>query len=449
MNIVIAGAGDIGSYLVLKLLSEDHEITLIDKDQDSLNKVINKYDVASVLGDCALPSNLVEAKVKEADLYIGVTDSEDVNILSSIFAKKLGAKKVISRIKSREFRDEKGMLIDLEDLGIDEKISPDLLAAREIERILATHGAIDMFEFDKGLYSLIGVSIRTGDFFDGRRVSDIQDSVSEDDFKLVAILRQGKAIMPSKDLKYHAEDHAYLIAKKDGIEKIYSLSASESKKVKDVMILGGSKVGSYLLEDISNKYNIRLIDRDRANCERLAESFQDVLVIHGDSRESGFLEEQNIKHMDALIAVTGEPEMNIIACLIAKRLGVSKTIALVKDTDYSDVTYNIGVDTLVNKKTIAASFISKHIRKGGIMSFISIPSSDIEIIEFKMTKDSKIANKKIKDLKKIQKSNAIIAGVVRGEKAIGASQDLELMHGDRVIVAVDSRSKKALDELLI
>jgi len=431
MRIIIAGAGEVGFYLAKSLTHEKQDIVILDVIQDRLNYISSHLDVHTIKGSSTSYRVLDEANVTKADLLIAVTSSEETNLATCIIAKKLGAKKTIARIDNTEYLTDTEKL-NLKDLGIDELISPESLAAREIKRLLREAALTDTFEFDNGMLTLVGINIDKNSFLANKSLKETTHLNTEHNFITVCILRNGKTIIPHGDTVFMPKDHAYFIAVPDGISQVIQLSSQERVAFKNLMILGGSKVGYHAARRLSKKYRIKLIESDKDRCQDLADSLNDTLIINGDLTNVELLKEEGLQEMDAFIAVSNNSETNIISCLVAKSCGVKKTIALVENMDYIHLSQNIGVDTMINKKLIAANFISRYIRQSYVISLTGIHGSDAEIMEFEVKEHSKINKKKVRDLH-FPKS-AIIAGVVR--KGIGYTTfgDFEFRPHDRAVI---------------
>lgn len=431
MRIIIAGAGDVGFHLAKLLAFEAQDIVLIDTDAAKLKYASDHLDIAAIKGSSTSYSVLEEAKVSKADLVISATSSEEANIATAIIAKHLGAKKTVARISNEEYllRREK---LDLQNLGIDELISPETLAAREIKRLLKDSALTDSFEFDKGLLSLIGISINEGSKLAGKTILETAHLNPNGNFLTVAILRKNETIIPRGDTIFQPYDHAYFIALPDGIDKVLELAGKEKIKIKNVMILGGSKVGLHTARKLSVKYNVKLIEPDRERCEELADQLDQTLIINGDGRDMELLEQENLSEMDAFIAVTDNSETNIISCLVAKNHGVLKTIALVENIDYIHLSQNIGVDTMINKKLIAANFIFRYIREGDVVSLTSMHGVNAEIVEYQVDDDATILDGPLKELD--FPKGAIIGGVIRNGRGYIAMGDFKFQPNDRVVV---------------
>lgn len=444
MKIIIAGAGDVGFHLAKLLVLEDHEITVIDLNEAKLAQLSKQLDVVAIKGNATSFSVLEEANVSEADLFISVTESEEANISTSIIAKHLGAKRTIARIQNIEFLVRKDKL-DLYDLGIDEIISPESLAGREIKRLLREIALTDSFDFDGGKLSLIGLPIHENSPLSGKTLLEASKLDPTNSFITVAILRDNQTIIPHGDDTFEVNDHAYFIALPSAIDKVIMLSTREKKQgLKRVMVLGGSKVGINASKQLSKKYNVKLIEIDKEKCFELADMLPNVMVINGDARDVELLEEEGIDETDAFIAVTGNSETNIISCLVAKNHKVKKTIALVENVDYIHLSQSIGVDTMINKKLIAANFIFRYIRKGDIINLTSIHGVDAEVLEFVIKVESKITRDTLRSLD--LPDSVIIAGVIRKGEAIIPKGDFQFRPKDRAVVLCKPEAIQQVEE---
>ncbi len=432
MKIIIAGAGDVGFHLAKLLVLENHEITVIDLNEPKLIQLAKHLDVVTIKGNGTSFSVLEEANVSDSDLFIAVTDSEEANISTCIIAKHLGAHKTIARVQNTEFLVRKDKL-DLYDLGIDEIISPETLAGREIKRLLREIALTDSFDFDGGKLSLIGLPISKNSPLSGKTLLEASKLDPTNSFITVAILRNNKTIIPHGDDRFEVNDHAYFIALPNAIDKVIMLSTRTKKQgLKRVMVLGGSKIGINASKQLSKKYNVKLIEIDKEKCFELADMLPNVMVIHGDARDVDLLQEEGIDETDAFISVTGNSETNIISCLVAKDHKVKKTIALVENVDYIHLSQNIGVDTMINKKLIAANFIFRYIRKGDIVNLTSIHGVDAEILEFVIKVESKITRDTLRSLD--IPDSVIVAGVIRKGEAIIPKGDFQFRPKDRAVV---------------
>lgn len=445
MKIIIAGAGEVGFHLAKLLSYESQEITLIDTKRENLTYADSHLDIRVVKGDATSISHLKDARVNTADLVIAVTSSETTNITVCVLAKQLGAKRTIARISNTEFIDHKDE-VGFTKFGIDELISPESLAASEIELLLSQAAFIDTFAFEDGVLTMLGLNLSRTAHFVGKTVAEAAQSFPEIHFMPIALQRYATqyTIIPRGDTVFKEGDHVVFMTSKGGGEELCELTGKINTEIKNVMILGGGKIGSKTARDLDKgKYNLKLIEKDKEAAFDLADELPNVLVIHGDGRNVELLEEENIGGMDAFISVTGNSETNIMSCLVAKSKGVKKTIALVENIDYFELSQSIGVDTLINKKLLAANTIFRYIRKGEVVAMTKLSNMNAELLEFAVKPTSKICNKLIRDLNFPR--SAIIGGVIRNDKGIIVLGDFRVEADDKVVVCCLPRSIKKVE----
>ncbi len=434
MKIIIAGAGEVGFHLAKLLSYESHEITLIDKDEERLIYADTRLDIKTLQQDATSIIGLKEADIEHTDLLIAVTSSETTNITICVISKKLGAKKTIARIRNTEFTDFKDE-INFTKLGIDELISTEELATNEIKLLLEKDAFHQSHEFENGLLTMLGITLSDSAPIIGMSVKEAAATFSEIHFMPIVIQLKStqETIIPRGDTVFNAGDHAYFITTPEGVEELQKLSDIVSKEIKNVMILGGSGIGLKTTQELCNKkFNVKLIEKNKEKAIELAEQLPEALVIYGDCRDVELLEEENVDEMDAFIAVTGRSETNIMSCLVAKSRGVNRTIALVQNIDYFKLSKNIGIDTLINKKLLAANSIFRHIRRGNVLEITILNDVSAEILEFEAKENSKITKKDIRDLKFPR--NAIIGGVIRNNKGFISLGGFQIQAGDKVVV---------------
>lgn len=449
MKIIIAGAGEVGFHLAKLLSYESQDITLIDSDKDQLSYADTHLDIRTLKGDATSIAVLKDAQVKNVDLVIGVTSSETTNITVCVLAKQLGAKRTIARIANTEFLESKEE-IGFFKFGIDELISPEALAAREIELLLSQSAFNDSYEFEEGELTMLGLSLSRTTAFVGMMVKEAARIFPGIQFMPIAIQRFGTqyTLIPRGDTQFKEGDQAYFITTKDGVEELYKLTGKVRHEVKNVMILGGSKIGRKTTRDLANNnFNIKLIESNKEKAFDLADEIPKALIIHGDGRNVELLDEENIKDMDAFISVTGNSETNIMTCLVAKSKGVKRTIALVENMDYFQLSHSIGIDTLINKKLLAANNIFRYIRKGEVVAMTKLNNMNAELLEFIVKPTSRATGKKIKDLDFPR--SAIIGGVIREGEGMIPLGDYKILAGDRVVVCCLPRSIKKVEKMFL
>ncbi|RKR07834.1 trk system potassium uptake protein TrkA [Maribacter vaceletii] len=434
MKIIIAGAGEVGFHLAKLFSYESQDITLIDTRKDSLAYADSHLDIRVIKGDATSISLLQDAQVQDSDLVIGVTSSETTNITLCVLAKQLGCKRTIARISNTEFIKNKDIL-KFSELGIDELISPEALAAEEIQLLLNKSAFNDTYEFEDGKLIMIGVSLLKTAPFVGKMVKEAAKIFPELHFMPIALKRLGTqfTVIPRGDTVFKEGDQVYFITTSEGVDELYKLTGKKKEEIKNVMILGGSKVGFKTARDLcASRFNVKLVEKNKEKAFDLADDLPNALIINGDGRNVEVLQEESLESMDAFIAVTGNSETNIMSCLVAKSKKIKKTIALVENMDYFQLSHSIGIDTLINKKLLAANNIFRHIRKGEVIATMRLNNLNAEILEFVVKPDSKVTGTIIRELD-FPKS-ATIGGVVRDGKGIIALGGFEIKAGDRVVV---------------
>ncbi len=431
MNIVIAGDGEVGLHLAKELANENHNITIVDPHEDLLKLVESHTDLMTITGDSTSIAVLNRANIKKADLLISVVHDEHINIVTAILGKKLGAKKTIARVNSLENLSQENHLI-YESLGIDALVCPEEIAANEIIHLLKQSAATEIFDFSEGRLSLFMIRIEANAPVDGKTFNQIASEYPHLNFRAVAIHRNSNTIIPKGNDAIIANDQTYVITKKEGIQELLMLGGKQEIDIKNIMVVGGGRVGRTACKRLEKELNIKLIEHDKEKCIQLTDFLEDTLVINGDARDIQLLVDEDISGIDAFIAVTNNSETNILTCLHARKYGVKKTIALVENIDYIDISQNIGIDTIINKKLITASYIVKFTMGAEVTSIKCLSGVDAEVMELVAKPKSAITRKSIKNLG--FPKGAIIGGVIRGEISYIATGDFQILENDKVVV---------------
>lgn len=447
MKIIIAGAGEVGFHLAKLLSYESQEITLIDPDKDSLVYADTHLDIKVIRGDATSIAVLKDARVESSDLFIAVTSSETTNITVCVLAKQLGSQKTIARISNTEFIRHKEE-IGFTEFGIDELISPESLAAAEIELSLKQSSFNDTYEFENGALTMVGLTLTRSASFVGKTVKEAARIFPEIHFVPIAIQRFGTqyTLIPRGDTVFKRGDNVVFITNEGGAEDLCRLTGKANRDIKNVMILGGTQIGFKTARDLSNKgFNVKLFEANRERAFDIADELPKVLVINSDGKNVDVLEEENISDMDAFIAVGDNSETNIMSCLVAKSKEVKKTVALVENMDYFELSHSVGIETLINKKLLAANTIFRYIRKGEVVAMTKLNNMNAELLEFEVKSTSAICNKYIKNIDFPR--SAIIGGVVRNGEGIIALGDFKIREGDRIVVCSLLQSIKGVERL--
>ena len=428
-----------GSHLAKMLSGGGHEITVIDTDAKALAEIASTADVITVEGDSTTFAILRKASVRKSDLFIAVHPIENRNILSAIMAKQLGAKKSIARIDNNEYLEpnNKEMFINM---GIDYMFYPEQIAAEEVISLLGHTSTTEFVDFSGGRLSLLVFRLEPTSPLVGRELSSF--TVNEDSqYRTVAISRGGKTIIPHGADTYMVGDMLYIIARHSAINEIMALSGQGDVHIKNMMILGGSRIGIQIAQAMQNDVNVKLIEYNADKAYRLAEQLEKTLIINEDGRNNEAMMEEGLSNMDAFVAVTGRSETNILAAMLAKRMGAKKVIAEVENLNYINLADSVGVDTIINKKMVSASNIFRFTMSTDVLAIKCLTGSDAEVLEFIVKPNSPATKAPIRDLG--LPADATIGGVVRGDKVFIASGDTKIMAYDRgVIFAMPSAISK-------
>ena len=420
-----------GSHLARMLSGNGHDITVIDSDSKALNELGNLADLITVEGDTTTFAVLRRAGVRRCDLFIAVNHDETKNILSAIMAKQLGAKKSIARIDHNEYLEpnNKEMFIDM---GIDYLFHPEQVAALEVTNLLGHTSTTDYVDFSGGLLALVVVKLEPTSPLIGRKLMELADDGSISEFRAVAITRGSQTIIPRGQDVFFEGDVVYIIARKDAAKRVTELSGQKSVEVKNLMILGGSRIGVRVALELQDDMNVKMIEYNGEKAYRLAEELERTLIIHEDGRNLDAMLEEGLSTTDAFLAVTGRSETNILAAMQAKRMGVKKVIAEVENLNYIRLAESVGIDTIINKKRVTASNIFRFTMSTDVQAIRCLSGSEAEVLEFIVKPNSPATKCMIKDMRLPQ--DVIIGGIVRGDKVFIAVGDTRINAYDRVVV---------------
>ncbi|MGM0946676.1 MAG: Trk system potassium transporter TrkA [Bacteroidota bacterium] len=444
MHIVIAGAGDMGYHLAEQLSYDNKDITLIDTEREVLDYVSSKLDVLTVMGDATSIEVLQRANVTNASMVLAVTTSEKTNIVAALLAKQLGAKRVMARVRNHSYLQQENIRY-FENLGIDNLISPTMLCSREIFNLIQNSSFTEVFDFEGGKLNIVGVTLDQSNPLVNQRIMDMSANPIFDDIRIIAILRDQKTIIPRGSTIIRNHDHVFFISTKQHTQSILQLIGQEKRDIKNVMIIGGDDMALTTALKLENHYRVTLVNKDKERCKWLAENLPNTLVINGDYKNVELLVEEGLEQMDAFLALTDSSETNIITSLTAKNHGVYKTIAHVDTREYIHISHSIGVDSLINKKLVAANEISRYLRKGTVEAVSGIYGVDAEFVQYSISKNNRLTKNTLKDLH--FPDSAIVAGVIRGEEVFIPDGDFQLSVGDKAIVLALPQAKSALEKL--
>ncbi len=431
MRIVIAGAGDMGSHLAKMLSGNGHDITVIDLDPKLLAEVANLADVITQEGDATIFAVLRRAMVRKSDLFIAVSDRENDNIVASTLAKQLGAKKSIARVDNSEYLEPNNKEVFI-NMGIDYLFYPERDAAAEVINLLGHTSTSEYVDFSGGKLVLVVFRLDATSELIGRSLSGFSDDDTPLGYRTVAISRNKTTIIPTKDDIFMEDDVIYVITRSDMTSEVMAFSGRNNINIKNLMILGGSRIGVSIAQELQPQVNIKLIDYDSDKAYRLAERLEKTLIINADGRNTEVMLEEGLPTMDAFVAVTGRSETNILAALLAKRMGVKKVIAEVENLNYIGLAESMGIDTIINKKMVTASNIFRFTMSTDVQAIKCLNGSEAEVLEFIVKPNSPATKRMVRDLE--LPNDTIIGGIVRGDKVLIATGNSTIQAYDRVVV---------------
>ncbi len=449
MRIVIAGAGEVGSHLAKMLSGESNDITVIDSDQKRLDSLSAVADVITVNGRSSEIGVLREAGAPEADLFIAVnpSDSQDVNIVSAILAKKLGSRKVTARINTEEYLSYENKNLFTE-MGIDLLFYPEKIAANEIVDILKHNTSTDAMDFARGRVQMSVFKVGEDSPLLDMNVLDLSRHATSEElqFRIVAISRDNATIIPKVDTRFKFRDLVYIISKREGTQMLKKVIGTKEIEVDRVMMLGGSHTAEMVARQLAGQVGtVKIIDSNKERCVELAEKLGDkVVVVNGDGRNSDTLIEEDIRNFDAFVSLTGSSEANILACVAAKKLGIARTVAEVENLEYIHLAEGMGVDAVINKKLITAGRIFKFTLSDKVRFIKYMNGTNAEVLEYIVAKGAKITTAKLMDLG--FPKNAIVGGVIRGNNSMIAVGSTQIQEYDRVVVFALPETVREVDK---
>ena len=443
MKIIIAGAGNVGTHLAKLLSRERQDIILMDDDEEKLSTLSNNFDLMTVTASPSSISGLKEVGVKEADLFIAVTPDESRNMTACMLAHNLGALKTVARIDNYEYLLPKNKEF-FQKLGVDSLIYPEMLAAKEIVSSMRMSWVRQWWEFCGGALILIGAKMR-----EKAEILDIplhQLGSPNIPYLVVAIKRGTDTIIPRGDDTIKLNDIVYFTTTRKYIPYIRKIAGKEDyADVRNVMIMGGSRIAVRTAQYVPDYMQVKIVDNDLNRCNRLTELLDDrTMIINGDGRDMDLLIEEGLKNTEAFVALTGNSETNILACLAAKRMGVNKTVAEVENIDYIGMAESLDIGTVINKKMISASHIYQMMLDADVSNVKCLTFANADVAEFTVKADSKITKHLIKDLG--LPKGTTIGGMIRNGEGILVTGDTLVRAGDHVVVFCLSMMIKKIEK---
>ncbi len=444
MKIFIVGAGEVGFNLAEKLSSESHEVTILDKDEKRLNEISSKVNAFTFVGDGASINDLENAQIQNSDIFVAVTDKDEVNLISCFIANQFNIPLKISRIQNNEFSN-----LDIKRLGIDLFINTNYAVAHEVENLVEFAEAHEFITFDEGKVILFGIIVNENNPFCNKSLIELNEFREKYPFLIVTIERDNEYIIPKGNDKILTGDHVvFLTLGKyiNSLKKLFRPSKRKDKQNKNIFLIGAGEIGieiAKILEKYRN-YNLTIIDKDIEKCKYADSILDNPLILNIDALDISLLLNEGFDNADIVISVTNNDEVNIILSMIAKKLGARKTIALIRRKGYTQFAETFSIDNILSPRLITASYILKYVRRGKVVSAVPIFEGKAEIIEYIITKDT-LVSKQIMEI--YLPENTIIGAVVRGNTAIIPKGDTMLQKGDKLIIFTKSEALSSLEKI--
>lgn len=445
MHVIIVGAGEVGYQIAKFLTLEGVDVTVIDQDRAKIRRISEELDVAVIEGGGGDPSTLKEADAGKADILLAVTNSDETNMIACLLGKAMfKIPRKIARIRNPDYFFNKNLL-SRENLDIDPAINPELEVAKAISRLLEIPFATEVEDFEEGAVKVIGFKVDQGNPMIGKSLRDLKEEI-RGNFIIGIIEREDKVIIPSGNDIIKESDIIYLPVRRTDIADIADALKVSKKPSKRVMIAGGGRIGYYIASMMEGKSDIKIIEKDPERCKFLSASLGRSIILQGDCADQKLLVEENIEDMDVFVAVTNNEELNIMSSLLARKLGVKKSIVIVNRTDYIPLAHSLGLQAVLSPRLITASSILRYVRRGDILSLTAIAEDRAEIIESRVGDSSVLKDKFLKDAR--LPKNTLIGMIIRDDVMIIPSGSDKIISGDKLIIFTLRESIKEMERVL-
>ncbi len=447
MRVIIVGAGEVGFNVARRLSGENKDVVVIDMNPQALSKVSDSLDVQTIQGSGSNPEILEQAGVDEADIFLAVTDKDEINLISTFLANRMSPDSIkLARIRNEDYTKFPDMFTEGY-LRIDTIINPDEEVVESILRVMSVPGAVEINDFVGGKVRLIGVKLPDESPLVGVALMNVREHLGDVDVVIAALVRDDRLIIPGGLDTIEQGDIVYFTCIRDHQDELLKRAGILSDPIRKVMIVGGGNVGSLLARALDNKkYHTRLLDHDAERCDFLSEKLDRVIVLHGDGTDQDLLKEENVGDLDMVISVTGDEEMNILSCLLAKNLGARKTITRINNFAYIPLIQPIGIDHLVCPRLSAINSILHFVRQGKVISAVSIKGEEAEALEAIAQEKSGIVGKPIMDLN-LPKGTLILC-FQRGDEVIIPTGLTVIEPNDRLLIISTHKNIPKIEKAL-
>jgi trk/ktr system potassium uptake protein len=449
MKIIILGAGQVGSSVAANLVNEENDITLVDNNPAALQLISERYDLRTITGVASHPSVLAKAGAKDADMILAVTNSDEVNMIACQVAYTLfHTPTKIARIREIEYLNN-APLFAQEALPVDVLISPEQLVTEYIERLISHPGALQVLDFADGKAQMVTLKASYSGILVGHSLRDLKTQLSNIEYKIFIIFRNGEPVIPNGDTVVEANDEIFFISSQKSIRQLLQLIRNKEKPYKSIMIAGGGNIGLRLAESLEERYKIKLLESDPAKARYASEILKNTIVLNGDAADEDLLSEEDIDKTDVFCALTNADEANIISSMLAKRLGARKVMALINRAAYVDLVQSNTIDIAISPQQATIGSLLAHVRKGDVVVVHALrrgAAEAIEAIAHGNQSSSKVVGKAIMDIN--LPASATIGAIVRGDEVLIAKRKTVIEAEDHIILIVSNKKDVAAVEAL-
>lgn len=447
MRIIIIGAGEVGSHIAGRLALENKDVVLIDRSPDTIRRVTDRIDVQTVLGSGSSPAVLEQAGIRSAEILLAVTDSDETNLVACLAAHIISpnTKKLI-RLRDAAYDDYHEVLQNNPPY-IDTVINPEIEVVKTIHRLLSVPGAVDVSDFEGGRIQFVGIQLEATSRLAGCTLTDLPNIFGASRPLIAAIVRQSELIVPNGSDQLLPGDMVYFICTRDILSNTLKMFDKEDEPLKRVLIVGGGRIGYRLAATLEkNSVYVKIIEKNSNRCNELADALTKTVILCGDGSDQDILKEENISAMDAILAVTDNEETNILVSLLGKRMGTRKSITKISRASYFPLLSTIGLNQVVSTRRSAINSILQHIRRGKILSAVTLKEEQAEVLEAVAMETSDIVQKPIKDL--AFPKGALLVSVIRGQDIIIPTGSTIVRPGDKIIIFAQQKAVPKIEKIL-
>lgn len=445
-RVIIVGAGEVGYNIARRLVAENRDVVVVDRSPESLRRITDTIDAQTIIGSGATPSVLREAGIEEAEILLAVTDSDEINIISCLFAAQISPDtKKIARIRNLEYSMQQEDFLQ-KMLGIHTLVNPEVEVVQTIEHMLTVPGAVEYNEFASGQVKMVGIKVEKGPLV-GEPLYKFREVAKDEGIIVAAIVRDDELVIPSGRNDIQANDLVYFVCKEESLPRVREITQSYIRPVHDVLIVGGGNIGLQLARKLETKgMYLKLLEINETRCEVLADALNDTLVLHGDGTDIELMRQENVAGMDVIVALTGNEEVNVLSCLLAKSLGTPRAVIRVNNMSYQPLIRNIGIEHSVSPRISAVNSILRHIRKGKVLSSVAIMDDEAEVMEVVAQENSAVVGLPLRELG--LPKGALVLAVVRDHEVTIPTGGTTIEPEDRVILFTTRRSLNKVEEFL-